>query len=161
MVLTTSRQSIESGRGRSDRGTVLVLTLVLTVVLSLVIIALATYAMTGLKTSPVTTRRTESNAVTSAGLAFYIEELASKRIEPSTAVECTTTAQYSVPLGVLPPNGLSVEIHCDSTRQVGFHPTYQLVATGRTTDGTERSVVVVAQVPRKQYTVQVYSWTPD
>lgn len=145
----------------------MILTLVLTIVLAVVVIALATYATAGLATSEITTERNESNAVTSAGLSWYIEELQSKRIEPSDPTACDdgvtlpTPAPVIVPVGALPANGLSVEIGCESIGEIGFHPAVRLTALGTTLQGTTRSIEVVAQVPRSQYTVQIYTWTAD
>ena len=51
---------------RHDRGSVLVLTLVLTVIMAIVVVAIARYAATGLRSSEVTTERTASNTIASA-----------------------------------------------------------------------------------------------
>lgn len=160
--------SKRSDRASRDHGTILVLTLVLTIVLSLVVLALASYATTGLKTSEVTTKRTESNSVASAGLAWYIEELAANRINPEDDADiyCDDPPglMTAVPPQVLPSNGLKVEITCTLLPEIDFidnHPTVQLNAVGQTTDGTQRTIDVIAQVARDPHTVQIYTWTAD
>lgn len=152
----------------NDNGTILVLTLILTVILAIVVIALATYATTGLATSQVTTNRTESNSVTSAGMSWYLEELQAKRAmaRPEDSSFCDngtppTPPPIIAPPSVLPNIGASVAISCELIDEIGNHPTVRLTAVGLTAEGTQRSIEVIAQVPRSQYTIQIYSWDAD
>lgn len=146
-----------AGTGRSDDGSVLILTLLLTVVLAAVVLALGTYAATGLTTSRVTTERTESNAAASSGLSYVIEELAKKQIAP----ESDCDGVIPVPAGVVSSTGATVTIVCATQAEIDNHPTLLLTSTGITADGTERVIEAVVQVPRTQYSVQVHSWSAD
>lgn len=150
-----------------DRGTILVLVLLLTVVLAIVALALAGFATVGLKTSNVATQRTESNSVASAGMFYVIEELSKKNIRTDTGtpgLDCSspTPLLLSVPPSVLPDAGSSITIECTLLPvEIDNHPTVELNAVGVTPEGVTRRIDVVAQVPRDDYTVQVYSWTAD
>lgn len=156
--MTTRRSPLT--REQTDRGTVLILTLILTVVLALIVLALATYATTGLATSEVTDGRNESNAVVSAGLTWYLEELSREDVlRPDDPLDCSMPAPppTAVPAGILPA-GAKVEVSCTTVAEVGNHPTVELLGVATTANGTTRTVKVVAQVPRDQNTVQVRSW---
>lgn len=151
-----------------DSGSILILTLILTVVLAVVTIALATYATTGLATSEITTNRTESSAVASAGMSWYLEELQAKRVgaRPEQPTECDdgsspTPPPVAPPTQVLPGIGATVQITCELITEIGFHPTVRLTAVGLTAEGMQRSIVAIVQVPRSQNTLQIYSWDAD
>lgn len=146
--------STSSNAHRRDEGTVLVLTLLLTIVLAAIVLALATYATTALATSKVTTGRVESNAAASAGVHWYLEELAKKTITDDCIVEATGAAP------AVPPAIGDVAVACSVESPIDGHPAVRLVATGTAGDA-DRVVDVVAQVPLNSYTVQVHSWTAD
>lgn len=150
--------SASSETDTADRGTILILTLMLTVILAIVVLALASWSIAGLKTSKVTTERNRSNAITSSSITWVVEEFAAKRVQPQ--IDCTAVdTVIPVPAGVAPSGNTSVL--CSPLPDIGFHPAVKLSALGTTADGTERTISVVAQVPREQYTVQVRSWTAD
>jgi len=147
---------------RRDRGAVLIFTLILTVALAVVALAIASFAATGLQTSKVTTSRTQSNAVTSAGLTWYLEELSAKRIGPENTAWCDQPGvTVTVPAGVLPSAGASVDVTCTTQPEIGFHPTILLSAVGTIADGTRRPIEVVVQVPRADYAAHINSWSAD
>jgi hypothetical protein len=135
---------------------VLVITMLLTLVLAAIVLALASYAMVGVKTSKVTTERTESNAVSSSAVNWVIEEFAAKRLRPD--LDCAVPdSVIAVPAGVSPSGTTSVT--CTPQPEIGFHPTVLLDAVGTTATGMDRPINVLVQVPRDQYTIQVRSWT--
>jgi hypothetical protein len=145
-----------------DRGTILIITLILTVVLSVVVLAIATFAATGLRTSNVTTERTESNAVTASGLTWYIEELTAKRVTPDDLAWCSSSGvSNTVPSGVLSESGAGVVVECTTQALLEGHPTVLLSASGVTAAGTTRHIDTVVQVPLREYTSQIRSWTVD
>jgi hypothetical protein len=136
----------------TDRGSILILTLLLTIVLAAIVLALATYATTGLATSKVTTERTASNALATDGMTWMIEDFAKKNVDPTTCAGSPFT----------PPSGLiaggAVTITCTTQPDIDGHPTVLLVADATTSAGTRRRIDVVLQVPTAQRTTQVHSW---
>lgn len=140
----------------------LILSLVLVVILAVVVLAIASFGSTGLRTSRVTTERTASNSVASAGVNWFIEELAAKRVAPTDPMWCGDPGvTQSVPAGVLPESGASVSVTCETRPKIDSHPTVRLSATGFTSAGVRRDIVAVVQVPSMERTTQVYSWTAD
>ncbi len=143
---------------RDDAGSILILTMIFTIVLALIVIAMAAFATTGLKTSNVTTERTESNAATSSALVWVIDALAEKSVRPD--LDCSELGpDIAAPVNLLA--AASATVTCTTQPDIDFHPTVLLTASGTTADGTQRQIEVVVQVPRADYTVQVRSWTVD
>ena len=139
---------------RDDRGSVLIMTLILTVVFAGIAVTLAMYATTGLRTSKVTTGRTEGNAAATAGLYWVIEELTHKQVLPCDGLDPPIPA---VPAAIA-PNGATVTVTCSSVGTHGGHPAVLLAATGTTADGHTSMVEAYVQVPNDTYTSRVYRW---
>jgi Tfp pilus assembly protein PilX len=155
MDVTTSDTGTMKSTDR-DRGSILVLAMVLTLVLAFVTIAIARYATVGLATSQTTSHRTRSNAAASAALQWAIDEFAAKRLYPG--VDCTTAdTTIAVPAAALPYG--SVTLTCGPSDEVGNHPTVDLTAIA-TVDGVTRTIDVLLQVPRDTYNAQIRSWEP-
>lgn len=142
---------------RRDRGVVLTLTLILVVVLALVVVAIADFAVTGLRTSEVSTRRTESNMDASAAITWVIEEFSAKRLVPS--VDCTAPdTSIAVPPGVAP--GATVAVTCNPSDEADNYPAVDLVAVASSPEATRR-IEVLLQVPRTDFNAQVRTWDVD
>jgi Tfp pilus assembly protein PilX len=87
-----------------DQGAILVLALVLSVVMSIIVLALAQYSSTGLRTSRVSTERTERTAASTAAVYFTIEQIAM-----SSPLTCP--ANSTLP-GAANPGDVGVTITC-------------------------------------------------
>lgn len=162
-MMKHARTTLDGTPNRSDQGVILVLTLILTTVLAVIVLALATYAVTGLRTSDVTTARTQNGTVTGAALDWYLEQLSNLSIEPSDqhpslCPDAGTPPLQVVPVGVLAPYGQTATIECTSVRNIGFHPTFRLVANAVTVDGKQRTTEVIVQLPYDQRVAQIHSW---
>ena len=124
------------------------------------VLALATFATTGLKTSRVTTDLTEANAAASAGANWAIEELAKKQIAPENTVDCDATpVDLGAPAGLFGSEIAALDVTCTTQAEIDDHPVVLLTAVATTVDGMTRTVDAVIQVPRADYTAQVHSWT--
>jgi hypothetical protein len=137
-----------------DAGSVLIITLILTIVFAAIAMALASYAVAGLRTSTVTTQRTAAGAAATAGLYWMIEELTHKHVLPCDG---TNPPPPSVPANVA-PNAASVTVTCSHLGAYGGHPAIRLSATATTTAGHSSTVDAYVQVPNDSYTARVYRW---
>jgi Tfp pilus assembly protein PilX len=137
-----------------DDGSVLIITLILTIVFASIAMALASYAVAGVRTSKVTTERTAAGAAATAGLYWMIEELTHKHVLPCDG---TNPPPPSVPANVA-PNAASVTVTCTYLGTHGAHPAIRLSATATTTVGHTASVDAYVQVPNDTYTARVYRW---
>jgi len=144
-----------------DRGSVLVITLVLVVVMASIALALARYAATGLRTSDVTDDRTAGTAVTTAGIYWVLDEFARKRLGECTDSNPDPDIDYSVPNAppsAVVPSGATVTLSCSDLGPVGGHPAYRIVADTTMSTGYTTTVTVDVQVPNDLYIVQVANW---
>jgi hypothetical protein len=136
----------------------MVLTLVLAVIMAIIAVAIARYAVTGLRTSEVTTERTVSNTIASAGAYWAIEQFTTKSLQPH--LDCwRADTPLAVPTSVGAPG--SVTVSCTPQPETDNHRTVLLEAVGVTPDGTSRSIGVLLQVPLAEYTTQVRAWMAD
>jgi hypothetical protein len=132
----------------SGRGSVLIGTLFATVLLGLVSVLLADYVTDGMRSAEVTARRAESEAAATAGVQWFLEELAAKRITAG----CVLAGSGAVPS--VPRAVGDVEVECAVEPTVDGPPAVELVATGHA-DGIRRIVHVVVEVPPDEFTVRV------
>jgi Tfp pilus assembly protein PilX len=144
----TSRPGLDG----DDRGSVLLLTLVLAVVLSIVALGLASYAATGLRTSQVTTLRTSSSTAATSGMFYMLEELTTKRKTP-----CTTATTTPVPIG-LQPTRFTVAILCVPAGPIDGHPAVALASVVTESGHVVRRIDAVVAVPKGNHIVQIDSW---
>ena len=143
------------GRDGDDRGSVLLLTLVLAVVLSIVALGLASYAAGGLRTSQVTTLRTSSSTAATSGMFYMLEELTTKRKTPCTTATGPTTT--TVPIG-LQPARFTVEIKCVTAGTIDGHPAVALASEVKESGRVVRRIDAVVAVPKFTHIVQIDSW---
>lgn len=146
----------------TDRGAVLVLTLILTVVLSVVVVALAAYVTVGIGTSDITDLRSETNADGAAVVTWAMEEFRIGSLDVSTS--CPPTG-LPIPLGSADGevniNGSLVTLECQSDSSTGAFPVVRLYAEA-TKDGVTRSVDAVAQIaPPPDSAVRALDWGVD
>lgn len=136
-----------------DRGAVLVLALVLTVVLSLVVVGLATYVSTGLRTSEVSTERTETTAAATAGLYFVVERL-------STTDPIACDASFGVPASAT-PGDIGVTVACEKVSTTESPAVYRLSSS--TSNGHPAGDVVALVSVREEMAaprgVRVVDWS--
>lgn len=132
------RLSLGDRRPRSgdDPGSILIITLVLTVVLASVVMAITTYAATGLRSSRVTDGRLERLAAAEAGVWWGAEQLVG-------GADCGDLGEGTNPEG-LRVNGEIVAVACTFV-----DPMYRLVG----------SVLIGASVTSVEATVQVVPGT--
>lgn len=139
-------------RPAGDRGSILILTLVLTMVLSLVVIGLARYTMAGLATSDVSTERTERTAAATAGIYFVVEQL-------SVSAPAGCPAQQVLASSVV-PGDVAVSVACSKVTTTESPAIYELVA--RTTDGHIAGQISVSVQVRTEMSsprsVRVVEW---
>lgn len=140
-----------------DRGTVLILTLLLTVVLAVVVIALATYVSVGLRTSDTTDLRSETNADGAAAITWAMEEFRTAGLQ---ATDCDSAGTTLTVPGVVAANGSTVAVICTSDAPIGSFPVVTLEATA-TKDGVSRQVKAVAQFSAAQAAVRTLDWSVD
>lgn len=119
-----------------DRGSVMVMTLVLTVVLASVVVAITSYAAVGLRSSRVTDSRMERIAAAEAGVWWAAEQLVA-------GTECGDIDVTSVPAG-LEMNSHAVTVSCSF-----LDPHYRLVG----------SVLIFQSISSVEATVQVVPGT--
>jgi Tfp pilus assembly protein PilX len=142
-----------TGRADDDRGSVLLLTLVMAVVLSIIALGLASYAATGLRTSQTTTLRTSSSTTATSGMFYMLEELTTKRTTP-----CTTATTTPVPTGLVQPARFTVAVLCVPSGPIDGHPAVALAAVVTESGRVVRRIDAVVAVPRFTHTVQIDSW---
>lgn len=129
-------------RSGGDRGTVLILTLVLTVILSVVVIAIANFVTVGLRTSEITDARNETNADGAAAITWAMEAFRDTTLGladcgPSPGLDIVVPAAVNV-------NGSTTSLKCEATTVGGQFPIVYLRATAD--NGTmTRTVEAVAQ----------------
>lgn len=137
-----------------DRGAVLVLALVLTVVMSLIVLGLATYVSTGLRTSSVSTDRTEATATATAGIYFVVE-----RLSTTSLVACN--ASFPVPQAAA-PGDIGVTVSCEKLTTTESPATYRLVAS--TSNGHPAGDLVALVSVREEMAaprgVRIVDWSP-
>lgn len=148
-------------RQRTDRGGVLILTLLLTTILALVVIALAQYASTGLKTSDVASLRTETNFDAASAASWAIEELAKKQLDPDAdCAPAPSTSVVPVPAGLV-PNGYTVSLTCAQTTPIAGEPVVHLISTVTDGAGVRRFVETTVEVPRYTHGARIADWRVD
>jgi Tfp pilus assembly protein PilX len=137
-----------------DRGAVLVLALVLTVVLSIIVLGLATYVSTGLRTSKVSTDRTETTAAATAGIYFVVERL-------STSSPFACDAAFAVPTAAV-PGDIGVAIVCSKLTTTESPAQYRLESN--TSNGHVAGDIVAVVSVREEMAaprgVRVIDWSP-
>jgi hypothetical protein len=149
------------GDASRDRGSVLVITLVLVVVMAAIALGLARYAATGLRSSSVTNERTAGTAATSAGIYWVLDEFAKKRLGECTDSNPDPDVDYSVPSAppsAVVPSGATVALSCSDLGLLGGHPAFRIVADTTLSTGYTTTVTVDVQVPNDLYIVQVANW---
>lgn len=155
------RHPSQAGK-RRDGGSVLILTLILTVVLAVVVLALATYATTGVRASSVPTERTDGNADAAAALNYVIERFAAK--DWTIDLDCNADVPSSVPLSIPDPvraNESSVEVSCAEAAQLSSEPVIYLVATANSPGFSERRIEALVEIPTYSYGSRVADWRVD
>lgn len=150
-------------RKEHDRGSVLIITLVLVVILSVVVLAIASYSTTAVKTSPVASRRTDTNADASAALQWAIERFSSKHIRPN---ECDP-GPVPLPLDItdgtwsnVVSNGSAVTISCEQTQDLSEEAVH-LVAVATDASGVRRTVEALIEVPVYEHGARIADWRVD
>lgn len=138
--------------GTRDRGTVLVLALVLTVVLSVVVLALTNVAATGLRTSGVTTSRTDARASVVAGVHYVADQLA-RGAAPCSVLE--------IPQGFV-AGADAVTVECEQLPSLDTDsPTVRLTVSSSATRVTAFLQVQTqaVEVATGRHPVAVLQWT--
>lgn len=135
-----------------DRGSLMVLTLVLTTVLALIAIGLSTYVITAMRASRVTDERTRYSAASSAALQWHIEEMTTKR-----ALPCASSATIDVPAPVA-SDAAAVSLTCAPGPALDGHPTVILTSVASSGSGPVAQVVARVQVPVMSYEAHVITW---
>ncbi len=135
-----------------DQGAILVLALVLSVVMSIIVLALANFSSTGLRTSRVSTERTERTAASTAAVYFTIEQLAM-----SEPLACPVNSTLPTAAN---PGDVGVTITCVQPAPGASPMTFEIVA--RTDDGHPAGVVTAAVEVRDEMapprSVRVSDW---
>src|SRR5215210_7201201 len=108
-------------RSERDVGAILVLALVLTVIMSIIVIGLATYTGTGLRTSKVSTERTNTTAAAAAGMYFAVETF-------SVAQDVTCPASTAIPSSLI-AGDISVTVVCSKLTTTESPAKYELRTT--------------------------------
>lgn len=114
-------------RHNDDRGSALVMVLVLTLVLGVVTTALARYATVGLTYSKVVRDRADRLAAADGGMRYMIEKMRLKQ------TLCTTNAAQNGYTTVVPPsiNGSTIAVTCDRVGTlISDSQSWALVVTG-------------------------------
>ncbi len=139
---------------RRDEGTVFVFMLVLIVVTAMVVVALASYAAVGLRTSRATAERTNSTGDVQAAVAFVAEQMAQGEV-PCEAV---------APPGVYVPNLSAVSVTCQEIETLAGEPESPVVRvraeSGRVwVEAYLQVVPYVIDDETGRHPVVVYSWS--
>lgn len=146
---------METARHRKprDRGSILILVLVLTVFLAVIATALANYAAVGLKTSDVSTERTDKLTAATAAVYVVIE-----RDLAANPLSCPSSS--TVPATAI-PNRTAVSVTCQLVSG-GDPSTYRLTATavGAPT-GRVQATVEVRTSGTAPRAVRVVEWSPN
>lgn len=149
-----------SDRKGRDRGTVLVLTLILTVVLAVVVLALATYVTAGLRTSETTNLRSETNADGAAAITWAMEEFrVGNRTVPADCSDTAPTPTIPVPAEVS-VNGSAIVLECSTDSSGSGFPVIKLSAEA-TKDDVRREVEAVAQFSLADGAIRALDWGVD
>lgn len=143
---------------RSDFGSVLVITLMLTVILAVVVLALARYVTTGLRTSDTATVRTDTNFDASNVMNWAIEEFSKKNLRPEDCGEAPAYVELNGFSSDLTTNGSTTKLECAQTLP-SAEPVVHLIATS-VSDQT-RVVEATLTVPRYAPGARVSDWRVD
>lgn len=147
-------------RSTTDRGSVLVITLVLSVILAVLVLALANFVTVGLRTSDVASERTESNADASAVMSWAVEQFAKKQLTPGG--DCGEAPTYvtipTVPAS-LSVNGSTTTLECAQTNPITGESAVHLIA--RSTGVQARVVEATVLVPLYSHGARVADWRVD
>lgn len=145
-----SNKHHQSDHHQSDRGSIMVLTLVITVILAVVVAAVADYTTTGLRYGKTVEDRADRLAAADGGMRFAVEKLSL-----GSARVCATAGGDSID----PPdvNSSVVEVSCGQVGD-GFHNTngWALILTGEgvppvTATGCNETVITPhGAVPRNR-----------
>lgn len=128
------RRSVRNARHADDRGSIMVMTLVLTIVMASVVLAITSYAAVGLRSSKVTDSRMERVAAAEAGVWWAAEQLVA-------GTQCGDIDVDSVP-GGLELNGQQVTVSCSF-----LDPHYRLVGSVLIFEGISSVEATVQVVP--------------
>ena len=152
---------MSSERPCRDRGAVLVLTLILTMVMSVIVLAVASYATVGLRTSAVASERTETNADSSNVMSWAIEQFAKKQFRPEDPADCDDAPAYAsiVPPPELATNGSTTTLQCARTNAMNGEPVVHLIA--RSTGSQTRVVEATLVVPQYTHGARISDWRVD
>lgn len=135
-------------RAPRDAGMILASTMVLTVALAVVVVAVLGYVVVGLKTSRVTTERTEDAAAAAAAVYWVIEDLASGG----------TCADTDTPAAAM-PHRESVTVSCLLVVSTDGLDRVQLVAAASNSSaGRVTALVEYRPAETAPRAIRIYDW---